>query len=350
MGAALRAAAAAVAAAARSSRRVRRGRRARDGQGPGRALPVGRRPRPRRARRGRAARVAAEPERMVARGAAAPERADASRASRRGGRRSTRRRARHRPPPPRRAPAVGRRVLAAAGVAGDPRRGWRSWPLRRRRPAARRRRRPVAGRGAPRRLGDDGRPRRADDPHVGDRPNGIALAGGDLWVTSYERRAAHADRRRDGPRAPPTSRGRATASRHRGGDGARVGRVSAARTRWCACDARTGRVTQRLPRAAAARRRWPPDATDLWVAGRAAAGGARTCCCTTTGAARAQAANRRPDGVAAIALGGGALWASERDHPRAAAPRPAHGRARGRVAASTRRASAISLRRRLRSG
>ena len=51
---------------------LRRRGRARDGEGAGRALSVGGRPRPRRARRRRSAASPTEPERMVARGAAAP--------------------------------------------------------------------------------------------------------------------------------------------------------------------------------------------------------------------------------------------------------------------------------------
>ena len=51
---------------------LRRRRRAGDGQGRRRALPVRRRPRPRRAGRRARARVPTEPERVVARGAAAP--------------------------------------------------------------------------------------------------------------------------------------------------------------------------------------------------------------------------------------------------------------------------------------
>ena len=169
------AAAGAVGAAAAGCRaRFDARRRAGDGQGRRRALPVGRRPRPRGARARCAARRPRQPERMVARGAAAPGRRGtepglAAEASTRDGAAADGDPA---GPPARALGAAGRgRGRGAGGRAGD--------GAHARRPAC------AAENGA------RGSPRAATPQlaiaqtiqDVGHRPNALVHAGGDLWVT-----------------------------------------------------------------------------------------------------------------------------------------------------------------------
>ena len=180
----------------------------------GRALPVGRRPRPRRARRRR--RAACRPSRSGWWRAAPPRRAPrrrepglAAEASTRTAAARSRRGARL---------AAGAPLLVAGGLR--PSRSSASWrpccscatTTRRRGP-----RRPRDGRRRPRRRATaDALPRAVRTiENVGDRPAGIALAGGDLWVIEPAPAVPHARGRRHGtgaPQAPRTSGGRRSRS------------------------------------------------------------------------------------------------------------------------------------------
>jgi DNA-binding beta-propeller fold protein YncE len=144
---------------------------------------------------------------------------------------------------------------------------------------------------------------------VGKRPNGIAVAGRDAWVTSYGLgRLTRID----------VATGRTRAQRPRVGQGA-LDIAASPGAVWVAVtpqhtvvrvDPRTGRVTDRLrtplrPVALAA------DADSLWVVGRAAVKGDPDALLHYDLGGHLV---RRVDishGVGAIALGGGALWAAE---------------------------------------
>ena len=149
---------------------------------------------------------------------------------------------------------------------------------------------------------------------IGTRPNGVAVAGGDLWVTSHdEDRVTRID---------------AETGRERG-EHPRVGRgafdiVAVPDAVWVAVtarrevvrlDPRSGRVTRRVrpplrPVALAA----GPE--DLWVAGRSGvAGGADLLLHYDRQGHLVKSITVR-HGISAITLADGALWASESRHPR----------------------------------
>jgi len=148
---------------------------------------------------------------------------------------------------------------------------------------------------------------------VGERPNGIAIAGRDLWVTSNDLgRVTRID----------SATGRKSAQRPRIGQGALdiVGGPSAVwvavtpRSEVVRLDARTGRVTDRLhtplrPVALAA------GGHDLWVAGRGATDGDADALFHYDPSGRLVQRIDVSKGVAAIALGGGALWVAELRRP-----------------------------------
>jgi streptogramin lyase len=150
-------------------------------------------------------------------------------------------------------------------------------------------------------------------PNVGKAPNGIAFAGSDLWVTSHDdARLTRIDATTGRVRADHPEVGRGVFD-ITAGPGAVWVAVTAART-VVRVDPRTGRITQRLhtplrPIALAA----GPD--DLWVAGRADAGHSDALLhYDRRGRLRRRILVRH--GLSALTLGGGALWASEREHPR----------------------------------
>ena len=149
--------------------------------------------------------------------------------------------------------------------------------------------------------------------NVGERPNGIAIAGSDLWVTSNDLgRVTRID----------AATGRKRAQQPRIGQGALdiAGGPSAV---WVAVtprsdvvrlDARTGRVTNHLhtplrPVALAA------DDDNLWVAGRGATDGDADALFHYDPSGRLVRRIDVAKGVAAIALGGGALWVAELRRP-----------------------------------
>jgi sugar lactone lactonase YvrE len=150
--------------------------------------------------------------------------------------------------------------------------------------------------------------------NIGTRPNGISSAGSDLWVTSHdEAQLTRID----------AATGRERAEHPRVGRGvfditAVPGAVWVAVTSADAVvrlDPRTGRITRRLrpplrPVALAA------GADDLWVAGRAATAGGADSLMHYDRRGHAVRRIAVPHGVSAIALGGGALWASEVRHAR----------------------------------
>jgi sugar lactone lactonase YvrE len=248
---------------------------------------------------------AAQPERMVAHGAASPEGAgrqpgltdDASTLT--GGRPALEASATAPANPWRRRAALGGLAIAVAGAAavaltvgGDGSGGSDG--------------RAAAGRSSPR-IGKT-------IENIGTRPNGIVAAGSDLWVTSHDEAQLTRIEGVTGHERiehPQVGRGVFDIT-------AVPGAVWVAVTSGDAVvrlDPRTGRVTRRLrtplrPVALAA------GAEDLWVGGRAAtAGGADALMHYDR---RDHLVRRIPvsHGVASIALGGGALWASEVRHAR----------------------------------
>jgi sugar lactone lactonase YvrE len=159
---------------------------------------------------------------------------------------------------------------------------------------------------------------------VGDRPNGIALAGRDLWVSSHDEASlTRIDAATGVERAEHPQVGRG------------VFDITATPTVvWVAVtperavvrlDARTGKVTRRLPvpvRPVAL----AASGDDLWVGGRAAHGVDALMRYDARGHLRWSTTFRH--GVAAMVLGGGALWVSEVNHARLMRVEPRSGRAR----------------------
>jgi streptogramin lyase len=151
--------------------------------------------------------------------------------------------------------------------------------------------------------------------HVGDRPNGIVLAGGDLWVTSYRQRwvtridAATGSERPSHPRVGKGATGIAA-------EGDSVW-VAATFTREIVrLDARTGSVRGRIavPR--------PP--LRLAVGGGSVWVGANSAVSTGDELLRYDRAGRLVRrypvhaGIAALAYGSGAVWVALRDRPHVA--------------------------------
>jgi tRNA A-37 threonylcarbamoyl transferase component Bud32/DNA-binding beta-propeller fold protein YncE len=164
---------------------------------------------------------------------------------------------------------------------------------------------------------------------VGTRPNGIAVAAGSLWVTSYGRsRVVRID--------AETGRVRAEAPRvGRGALDIAAGRSAV----WVAVtpqsvvvrlDPETGRVAGHIRTPLR-----PVDlaagAEDLWVVGRAAVKGGADALLHYDGDGQLLRRVEVPQGVAAITLGGGALWVAELRIGRVLRVDPRTGRSRARA-------------------
>ncbi len=144
---------------------------------------------------------------------------------------------------------------------------------------------------------------------VGTRPNGIAVAAGSLWVTSYERSRVvriDAETGRVRSEAPRVGRGALDIAAGRSA----VWVAVTPRSVVVRLDPETGRVTGRIrtplrPVALAA------GAEDLWVVGRSAVKGGADELLHYDGDGRLRRRLEVPQGAAAITLGGGALWVAE---------------------------------------
>jgi sugar lactone lactonase YvrE len=147
-------------------------------------------------------------------------------------------------------------------------------------------------------------------PHIGLQPNGIAIAAGDLWVTSYGQRwmtridAATGHERRQHPHIGMGASGIAT-------DGKRIWvAVQLAKT-VVRIDADSGRVSRTL-RPGGYPKRVALGLGSLWVTTTAASGGGDEVVRYSL-AGHVLARLPMPRGVNAIAVGSGFVWVAERD-------------------------------------
>ena len=157
---------------------------------------------------------------------------------------------------------------------------------------------------------------------VGDRPNGVAIAGGDVWVMSFrERRLARIDGETGSVgRGPAVGPGTSDVT----GAGSELWAANSRTRAVVRIDARSGRVTARLSAPA------PPIAVDtdsrsLWVA-------------TAEEVLRYDRRTRRlrdrtamPGGVVAMTDAPGGVWIAERSKPMVAFVRAATGRVTSRI-------------------
>jgi DNA-binding beta-propeller fold protein YncE len=159
-------------------------------------------------------------------------------------------------------------------------------------------------------------------PHIGHRPNGIAIAGGDLWVTSLDqptitRIDAVSGRQR--AQHPVVGAGASDVA----STGAIVWVAANPAPRVVGLDARTGRVVRRLDLRA------PPAGLavglgSLWVATSGAPGENALVRYDETG--RFLRRTPLPHSVYAVAAGSGAVWVAEHDVPQVLRVDPATGK------------------------
>jgi DNA-binding beta-propeller fold protein YncE len=177
--------------------------------------------------------------------------------------------------------------------------------------------------GTPGRAARNGRPPRARAAapavrvtqtirHVGQRPNGIAIANGDLWVTSFDQpwvtriEASTGRERRQHPRVGLGASSVASA-------GTSVWVAAKLARRVVRIDARSGRVTARLDPHA------PPwrlaaGLGSVWVATSSTAPGGNQLV-RYDDAGRELGRIPMPRGATAVTTGSGAVWVAEQDVP-----------------------------------